>query len=126
MDILFFDNKFLNCRFSLSFCRNKIIIADKPETTTGTVLSPRLHAHSQISQTFNNNNNRILLFLLGREVKVESRLEPVKLELTWREEVSWRRSGLERECLLDWLSWLLEARLLNWSSHLLNSCLVTS
>jgi len=28
--------------------------------------------------------------------------------------------------LLDWLSWLLEARLLNLSSHLLNTSLVTS
>jgi len=51
--------------------------------------------------------------LLGREVKVESRLKSVELELTWRKEVPWRWSGLKRESLLSWLSWLLEARLLN-------------
>jgi len=56
--------------------------------------------------------------LLGREVEVESGLKPVKLELTWREEVSWRWSGLKRESLLGWLSWLLEARLLNLLSSL--------
>jgi len=71
--------------------------------------------------------------LLGGEVKVESGLKPVKLELAGREEVSWRWCCLESESLLDWLSWLLEVRLLNWSltsrgrsSELLSTSLVTS
>merc|ERR1712027_187474 len=48
------------------------------------------------------------------------------LELTRGEEVPWCRGGGEGESLLDWLSWLVEARLPNLSSHLLNTSLVTS
>jgi len=81
-----------------------------------------------------NNSGGILLaftHLLGGEVKVESGLKSVKLELSRGEKVPWSRSAADGESLLDRLSRLLEARLLNWSwaslgrsSELLNTSLL--